>query len=343
MPGSDLEQKPDGRPAGLGRVVVLGAGRLGLHLAIQLRALQDTRVHLWNRRKLAGRRLALAQYSVPGASPADLSSGNLPEEALRQASLVLLTVSDRAIQPLGEALAARVSDLTAPVFHCSGALSPAVLSALRDRGTPIGSIHPVRSFTLDMHPASLEGTWFALEGTDRAMEAGRRLVQALGGRTVAVNTAHKMAYHAAATMASNLVVALLDLAVETLGKGVAGDVSEKTRLEILLPLLEGTVRNLKEVGLPGALTGPVSRGDLDVVRGHLRELVRHSQSTAPPCRPDSAEVYRLLSLGAVSLASRQGIAPSIAAGLWDELVAPAGRTEYPQVDSRDGQPSGERS
>jgi predicted short-subunit dehydrogenase-like oxidoreductase (DUF2520 family) len=36
--------------------------------------------------------------------------------------------------------------------------------------------------------------------------------------------------------------------------------------------MEGSYRNITEVGLPCALTGPIARGDVEVVAKHLQEM-----------------------------------------------------------------------
>jgi predicted short-subunit dehydrogenase-like oxidoreductase (DUF2520 family) len=60
--------------------------------------------------------------------------------------------------------------------------------------------------------------------------------------------------------------------------------------------LRGTVENLARRGLPGALTGPASRGDDAVVARQRAALAG-----------DDAEIYRLLSRRLVSLAERAGL------------------------------------
>ena len=52
-------------------------------------------------------------------------------------------------------------------------------------------------------------------------------------------------------------------------------------LEALIPILRGTVDSLEAQGIPGALTGPISRGDLGTVRKHLEALDAHAPSLDP--------------------------------------------------------------
>lgn len=73
------------------------------------------------------------------------------------------------------------------------------------------------------------------------------LVKALGGIPLVILTERKVEYHAAAVLASNYLVVLLSLAARLMGKaGVpAGDA-----LQALIPLVSGTLDNLKAVGVP---------------------------------------------------------------------------------------------
>jgi predicted short-subunit dehydrogenase-like oxidoreductase (DUF2520 family) len=50
--------------------------------------------------------------------------------------------------------------------------------------------------------------------------------------------------------------------------GVEGDQGSAA----LLALMEGTLQNVREKGVPLALTGPIARGDVAVVRTHLEAL-----------------------------------------------------------------------
>ena len=76
-------------------------------------------------------------------------------------------------------------------------------------------------------------------------------------------------YHAAAVIASNYLVALLQLAVRQLAPL---GLEEREAVRALLPLVRGTLDNVEAMGLPEALTGPISRGDAATIRLHLDRL-----------------------------------------------------------------------
>ena len=70
--------------------------------------------------------------------------------------------------------------------------------------------------------------------------------------------------------------------------------------------------------MPAALTGPISRGDLAVVAGHLEALVEPALT-----------LYRLTASATVELARRQGRAPADALDAIAQLVAQVDAAEPP--------------
>jgi predicted short-subunit dehydrogenase-like oxidoreductase (DUF2520 family) len=109
-------------------------------------------------------------------------------------------------------------------------------------------------------------------------------------------------YHASAVIASNALVALADVAMETLIS--AGVPAAKAR-DALIPLMRGTLDNIEALPTLKALTGPTMRGDLGTVEGHLAALDTMPRP-ASRTEPSAAEVYTLLSRRMLGIASRGG-------------------------------------
>jgi predicted short-subunit dehydrogenase-like oxidoreductase (DUF2520 family) len=87
----------------------------------------------------------------------------------------------------------------------------------------------------------------------------------LGGRVVEVADADRAAYHAAACIAANHVVALLGQ-VERVAALAGLD------LDAFLPLTRAALDDVAELGPRQALTGPAVRGDWDTLSRHLDAL-----------------------------------------------------------------------
>jgi predicted short-subunit dehydrogenase-like oxidoreductase (DUF2520 family) len=96
------------------------------------------------------------------------------------------------------------------------------------------------------------------------------MAHALGGRVVSVADEDRVAYHAAACIAANHVVALL-AQVERVAASVDLD------LEAFLPLARAAVEDVGRLGPAAALTGPAARGDWNTLDRHLDALDEHER------------------------------------------------------------------
>lgn len=246
------------------RLVIIGPGRLGLALGAAL--LQaDYPLSL----RYHGRHPDPPGHPLFTEDRAEYRYGlEVPPPGT---TAVLLTVPDDMLREVAEALAARgAPPVGTPVLHCSGALGGEPLQALHDRGYRAGTLHPLQAIANPVTGAQrLLGASFALSGEPEALAVAKRIVAALGGRGIQVPTVRRPLYHAAAVMASNYLVVLLRTAARLLEEAGAGP--EESEVAILA-LAQGALNNVSDYGLRGALTGPVSRGDADVVSLHLRTL-----------------------------------------------------------------------
>jgi predicted short-subunit dehydrogenase-like oxidoreductase (DUF2520 family) len=84
--------------------------------------------------------------------------------------------------------------------------------------------------------------------------------------------------------------------------------SREEALSAQLPFLRGTLDNLESRRLPGALIGPVRRGDPATVRRHLSALTGEALQT-----------YRVLTPTAIRLAEEDGLDPETAGRLRELL------------------------
>lgn len=231
-------------------------------------------------------------------------------------AVILFAVPDGTIAAAAARLEARGrpgADCVA--LHLSGALGSDVLSPLADLGYAIGSLHPLQTVADPREGMRrLRGSYFTFEGGRAAEAVARRVVTAAAGRLLELEVREKARYHAACVFASNYIVVCAAVAIRLLAESV--DISEDEARRALSPLLHGALANLDAVGLPGALTGPVARGDVETVAGHLRELEGGVRT-----------LYRGLATEALGLARRQGLSPVKAEALARELGIGVEETE----------------
>lgn len=208
---------------------------------------------------------------------------------------VFLGVPDEVLPGISVALAAHGD---APpgcaAFHLSGALGTDALAPLVEKGYDVGSIHPLQSLADPILGAELlKGVFFAVSGEPAAISAARRILNPLGGSVLTIPVTRRPLYHAAAVFASNYLAGLIGAAGRLMA--LAG-VPEDEALQAILPLARGSLENLGRLGPVRALTGPVSRGDVETVRLHLRTL-----------EPRERTLYASLGLEILNLAREGGL------------------------------------
>lgn len=222
--------------------------------------------------------------TLPAAIPADTT-------------IVLLAVPDSAIPHVASTLAdAGPAPVNCAALHLAGAAGVAVLAPLAAAGYATGSMHPLQTVAGAGGPDRLrDGVAFAIDGDPAAVDAARRIATALRGIPLTIEPALRPLYHAAAVMVSNYTIALLHVGARLLAES---GVSANEAVDALLPLLRGTVRNVGELGLDRAITGPIARGDTDTVRLHLAHLSGRDRM-----------LYCGLGLEMLELAREAGLAP----------------------------------
>ena len=192
---------------------------------------------------------------------------------LRDADLILITTPDDVIgQVCIQIVNAEYINPGSVIAHCSGAHPSSILKPAADIGCEIGSVHPLQSCaTKEMAIRVLPGSYFCIEGSEAAKVVLKDLALSIGGKILEIATDDKPLYHASAVAASNFLVSLINFALN-LYEGIGID--REKGLLALTPLFEGTIKNIKTIGVPDALTGPIMRGDLGTVKTHL-EAIKH--------------------------------------------------------------------
>lgn len=236
------------------RFAIVGAGRVGTSLGVLLLR--------------AGRQI-VAVAARTGASVERASFWlrcpvfDDPVLAAKEAGCVLIAVGDDALEGVARRLAD--SDVMAPgtfVVHTAGAHGVGPLQSMTQRGARALAVHPLQAIAdVETGVDRVPGSWFGVTCDEDLRPWAQALVEDLGGHALWVSEDDRPAYHLAATMASNFLVTLAGL----VGKA-ANDVKP------YLPLMEGTLANIRDLGPENALTGPIARGDAGTITRHLATL-----------------------------------------------------------------------
>ncbi|MDR2141943.1 MAG: DUF2520 domain-containing protein [Deltaproteobacteria bacterium] len=269
------------------RIGFIGAGKVGFCLGQYLAS-----------RSEAGQVLTIVGYASrdpgPAREAAQLTGSAFFESPLaliQAADLIFLTVPDGLIGPVWESLAksqVEASSFAGKIFaHCSGSLSSDVFLGLEETGAWGLSLHPLMAIP-DKYRSQklLAEAFFAIEGQEPAVTRVKSLFSSLGHQVEVLDKSKKTLYHCAAAIVSNFAVALAQMGADLLGLcGLAGAEAALFRLEL------NNARSITEYGPVAALTGPVERGDVGTVAGHLAALTGEDR-----------ELYRLLAKKLVKVA-----------------------------------------
>jgi predicted short-subunit dehydrogenase-like oxidoreductase (DUF2520 family) len=210
-----------------------------------------------------------AQRLLPGVPilPAD--------QVVAAADLVLIAVPDDVLRGLVAGLAntGAWSDGQL-VAHTSGAHGIGVLDPAAARGVVALALHPAMTFA--GRPEDLDrlaGASFGVTAVEEMRPVAEALVVELGAEPVWVPERARALYHAALTTGSNYLVTLVNESVELLaGAGV------EAPAQLLAPLLSAALDNALRLG-DAALTGPISRADVDTLALHVQTLLREAPDT----------------------------------------------------------------
>ncbi len=137
----------------------------------------------------------------------------------------------------------------------------------------------------------------------------KSIVLALEGKPIYISAEQKPLYHAAACIASNYLVSLLNV-VESIYQSIG--ITEEDAKKAYLPLIYGSLKNIEFSGSVAALTGPIARGDSGTIQKHFDAINADL--------PQYASLYSSLGLVTVNLARKKGTLNSHQAKLISDIL-----------------------
>ena len=285
-------------------VAIIGAGRVGGAVGRLLAQAGYAVTAVASRRREAAEQARA--FINAGAAMTDVV------KASASADIVLITTPDGAIKSVCDSIAAgKGFRAGAVVVHMSGAQTLDLLDAVKGSGAYRAVIHPLQAVpSRELGERNIPGSYFRIETDPEAASIARELVKSLGGIELKMpkwgsDKGSAALYHAGAVVVSNFFVALVDFGLryyQALGA------NKEEALKAVLPLIRGTLANIESAGIPDALTGPIMRGDVETVKGHLQAM---SERT-----PELLTLYRELARHTITVAQdKNSITPQTAADI----------------------------
>lgn len=261
---------------------IISAGKVGAPLASALRAVGHEIVGI---HAVSAASRERAQVMVPGVPLASV------DDIVASAELVILAVPDDALAGLVSGVASRQGwRMGQIVLHTSGSYGLEVLAPAAQAGAITAALHPVMTFSgtsLDL--PRLIGCPMAVAAAPAFLPIVQALAVELGGEPFSVIDSDRPVYHAALAHSANHLVTLVTQAMRTLNT-----IGIEDSAAVLRPLLNAALERALSEG-EGALTGPISRGDVGTVSSHLNALDSLEQAKQPDGRDrDIPASYRAL-------------------------------------------------
>ena len=217
-------------------------------------------------------------------------------ELIANVDILFITTNDEQIKPVIDNIAARgILREGQIIVHTSGAAASDILKKAKTSGCFTYSMHPLQSFA-DAAKAleALPQTVFSIEGDPEKIGIIEEILKKTGNSFFRIKAEDKALYHAAACIFSNYLVTLMDQGLsylESIG------INSEEGFKAMLPLINGTIENIRMLGTGAALTGPVSRGDVNTIVNHMETINREL--------PDRLEFYRMMAVRTLELAKRE--------------------------------------
>ncbi|MDO8687484.1 MAG: DUF2520 domain-containing protein [Dehalococcoidales bacterium] len=263
----------------------IGTGTVGTALAMRLSDRGYRVVAVSSRNHISAKKLA---PSISGCQAFDDN-----QAVADSADFVFVTTPDDTIAGVVSAVKWHPEQ---SVVHCSGVASTDILEPARESGAQVGAFHPLQTFAnVKQAIDNIPGSTFALEAEEPLLTTLKDIATALNGQCIELKASDKVLYHAAAVMACNYMVTLVKLSTDL---WQTFNVPPQTATKALMPLLQGTLNNIANVGIPQCLTGPIARGDAGTIKKHLSALEKVA--------PNVLSTYRELGLQTIPIALGKG-------------------------------------
>lgn len=283
-------------------IAVIGAGRLGTTIAYTIALKNKKNINIISMSSITTKSLNRAKKILGNFSKKILFTKNNKKAAAKANCIFICTPDDIIKKVCSELFDQKKQTKTEQkkenisVIHFSGSKPLKDLESARRTGALTLSIHPLKSL------ASIQGAIKTMKNTEYGItfntpeeeEIAKKIVETLGGHSIIVEDNKKPLYHAAACIASNYLVTLIDYAVyinEKIG------IKPEDSIKGLLSLVEGTVKNIGGGGTKKSLTGPIARGDTGTIKDHMKNFKKHLSDK-------DAEIYKLMGKKTASIAKQ---------------------------------------
>jgi len=206
----------------------------------------------------------------------NLYSDNL-QDLPASCNVFFLCVPDSQLKLMSKKLSGIKFNFPKSIFiQLSGTHTAKVLTALDKKKAMTASFHIMQTFP-SKKIVNLSKIYVAIETkSHRAEEILLSLAEELDLIAFKLKSRNKIFYHLAAVFASNFLIGNYFSSQKLFENAkIQGTDFRK----IMIPIISSTVSNLKKFGAAKSLSGPVERGELQIIKEHLNALKKKNHAT----------------------------------------------------------------
>lgn len=185
-------------------------------------------------------------------------------------NLFFVCVPDNEIKKTAKKLSKLKLNFNNSLFvHMSGAEDISLLNNIKDKNGGTASLHIMQTFP-SKRVVKINNCYAAIETENpEIFRLMKKLSLKLGLIPFKIETKQKPLYHLSAVFASNFLVGNLFLSQILFENSVN---KNNNFIDVIEPILQRTIKNIRKTGTINSLSGPVERGDYRTVRKHLSAL-----------------------------------------------------------------------
>jgi len=197
-----------------------------------------------------------------------LGISNNPDyaELVERSEVLLIATPDDVITEAYEKMQDYISE-TKYLFHFSGVLTADIIP--KKRNVYRASVHPFATFPVTTVATVRRHFFLSIEGDTQAIRVARMMFRKKYFTLHKIKKEQKPTYHLVGVFSSNLLIGLV-VSINELADKIGW--RRKELEQMVIPMLEETIHNVRDLGTGRSLTGPLSRGDARVIKKHLTAL-----------------------------------------------------------------------
>ncbi len=250
------------------RITLIGAGRVATQLAKALHT-QHQIVQVYSRN---------LQHAQRVADKVHTQAINQVEQLNSQTDLVIIAVSDQAIEPIIQSIKVYLPQCL--IVHTSGSTA---LSIIEHHHKRAGVFYPLQTFSFEREVNWSETPLFVEASQQQDVELLTTLANSLSNNVYQYSSKQRQTLHLAAVFACNFSNYCYDMAQQIVD-------AEQVDFSLLYPLILETAEKATHNNPQQMQTGPAMRGDQNILNLHTQLLAAFN-------RADLAQVYALMSEG----------------------------------------------